>query len=185
MRKLLATLILLGALGAVAGFGAYAAFTSTTSVASNSFAGGTVTLSSNSASTPVYSLTARAPGNVGERCIRVTYSGSLTSNVHLYRSSFTSGTGLDSYLTFTVARGTGAQNDCSDFASAATIYSGTLNGFPTTYAAGLSLVNASASTNWAQNDAVTYRITATLQNDVAAQGLTTGTHSFTWEARNQ
>ncbi len=185
MRKLLVIAIVLGALGAVAGFGAYAAFSDTTSRGSNSFAGGTVTLSSNSAATPIYALTYRAPGDIGERCVKVTYSGSLASTVRLYRSSFTSGTGLDGYLTLTVARGTGDQTDCSDFSSAASVYSGTLTAFPSNYSGGLALTNAGGSTTWSQNDAVTYRITATLQNNTAAQGLATGTHSFSWEARNQ
>ena len=185
MRKLLISLILLGALGGAAGFGAYSAFSDTTTRSSNSFAGGTVTLASNSAATPIYSLTYRAPGDVGERCVRVTYSGSLSSTVRLYRGSFSGGTGLDPYVTFAVSRGTGNQTDCSDFSSAASVYSGTLAAFPSTYAGGLVLQNPSGSGTWSQNDAVTYRITATLQNDTRAQGLATGTHSFTWEARNQ
>jgi hypothetical protein len=185
MRKLLVIPILLGALGAAAGLGAYAAFSDTTVRASNSFAGGTVTLSSNSAATPIYALTYRSPGDSGERCVKVTYSGSLDSTVRLYRSSFTSGTGLDAYITLTVARGTGDQADCSDFSSAATVYSGTLAAFPSTYAEGLALTNAGDAATWSTGNAVTYRVTATLQNNTAAQGLATGTHSFTWEARNE
>lgn len=185
MRKLLISLILLGAVGAVAGLGAYAAFSDTTARGSNSYTGGTVTLASNSAATPIYSLTSRSPGDAGERCVKVTYSGSLASTVRLYRSSFTGGTGLDGYVTLTVSRGTGSQTDCSDFSSVASVYSGTLAAFPSTYAGGVVLQNASGSGTWGQNDAVTYRITATLQNNTAAQGLATGTHSFTWEARNQ
>lgn len=185
MRKLLSLLILLGLVGGAAGYGAYSAFGDTTSRGSNSYAGGTVTLSSNSSATPVYALTSKSPGDTGERCVRVTYSGSLAATVTLYRSGFTGGTGLDPYLNLTVVRGSGTQTDCSDFTSAATVYSGTLSAFPSAYAGGLSLTNASGSTTWSQNDAVTYRITAVMQNDVRAQGLATGTHSFTWEARNQ
>jgi hypothetical protein len=185
MPRFLIILICLGALGTVAGVGSYAAFSDNTSRGSNSFEGGTVTLSSNSAATPIYSLTSRSPGDIGERCVRITYSGSLASTVRLYRGSFSGGTGLESYITLTVTRGTGTQTDCSDFSSAASVYSGTLAAFPSTYAGGLALTNAGGSGTWSQNDAVTYRVTATLQNNTAAQGLATGTHSFTWEARNQ
>jgi len=184
LRKLLTLTLLLGLAGAVA-YGTYAAFTGTTANGSNSFAGGTVTLASNSAATPIYALTSRSPGDIGQGCVRVTYSGSLGSTVRLYRSTFTGGTGLDTYITLTVARGTGTQTDCSDFSSAATVYSGSLSAFPSSYATGQSLTNASGSAAWSQNDAVTYRITAQLQNNTAAQGRGTGSHSFTWEARNQ
>jgi hypothetical protein len=117
--------------------------------------------------------------------VRVTYSGSLSSTVRLYRSAFSGGTGLDPYITLTIARGSGTQTNCSDFSSAATVYSGTLAAFPSSYAGASALTNAAGSTTWTQSDAVTYRITATLQNDTRAQSLATGTHAFTWEARNQ
>ena len=184
MRKLLILILLVGLAGAVA-YGTYAAFTDTTANGSNSFAGGTVTLTSNSAATPVYALASRSPGDTGQRCVRVTYSGSLASTVRLYRSAFSGGTGLDAYVDLTVIRGSGTQTDCSDFSSAATVYSGTLASFASAYASGLALTNAGGSASWSQNDAVTYRITVQLQNNTAAQGLGTGTHSFTWEARNQ
>jgi hypothetical protein len=176
---------LLGLVAAAAGYGAYSAFADTTGRASNSFAGGTVTLSSNSAATPVYALTSRSPGDTGERCVRVSYSGSLPATVRLYRGAFSAGTGLDAYISLTVVRGTGSQTDCSDFAAAASVYSGTLTALPSSWSSGLALTNASGSSGWSQGDAVTYRITATLQNDVRAQGLATGAHAFTWEARNQ
>lgn len=184
MRKLLFFTLIAGLAGAIA-YGTYAAFTSSTANGSNSFAGGTVTLTSNSASTPVYALTSRSPGDTGQRCVRVTYSGSLASTVRLYRSAFSGGTGLDAYLDLTVTRGTGTQTDCSDFSATTTVYTGTLASFPSAFASGLALTNASGSSSWSQNDAVTYRITAQLQNNLAAQSLGTGTHSFTWEARNQ
>jgi hypothetical protein len=39
---------------------------------------------------------------------------------------------------------------------------------------------------WNNGDAVTFRITAILPSGApdSAQGKTTGTHSFTWEAQN-
>ena len=42
-----------------------------------------------------------------------------------------------------------------------------------------------AQTQWNQNDALVYRFTLTVQDNNAAGGLTTGSHSFIWEAQNQ
>ena len=44
-----------------------------------------------------------------------------------------------------------------------------------------------STTKWVNSDAVVYRFTLTLPSSApaAAQGLTTGSHAFTWEARNQ
>ena len=67
-----------------------------------------------------------------------------------------------------MARGTGDQTDCSDFSSAASVY-------PARSQPSLELLrrtrltNAGGWTTWNQNDAVTYRVTATLQNNTAAQ----------------
>ena len=144
-----------------------------------------MTISATNQATAAYSLTAKSPGDYGERCIKIQYTGSLASTLRLYRSSFTGGSGLDSYIDLTITRGSGTQADCSDFSSAASVYSGTLAAFPTSYASGVSLVNSSGSATWSQNDAVTYRVKAQLQSNTAAQGLGTGTHAFTWEAHNQ
>ena len=78
---------------------------------------------------------------------------------------------------------------CTNFAadSGGTIYSGTLSNFRSTYSSyanGISSYPGSA-TKWVQNDAVVYRFTYTIQNNNSAQGLTTGSHSFTWESQNQ
>src|SRR5215207_611710 len=137
MHKFLITLLVLGALGAAAGYGTFAAFTASTADGSNSYAGGTVTLSDNDSGVAAYALTSRSPGDSGQRCVRVTYSGSLASTVRLYRSAFSGGTGLDAYVDLSVTRGTGSQTDCSDFSAAASVYSGTLAAFPTAYGSGL------------------------------------------------
>ena len=44
-----------------------------------------------------------------------------------------------------------------------------------------------SNTKWVNGDAVVYRFTLTLPGSApaAAQGLTTGSHAFTWESRNQ
>jgi predicted ribosomally synthesized peptide with SipW-like signal peptide len=183
-RKILLTLVIVGAAGALASVGVFSAFSSTTSNSDNDFAAGTVTIGDNDSDNAAYDVSNAKPGAYEERCVKVTYSGSLTSTVTLYRSGFTGGTGLDDYVDLAVTKGTGDQGDCSDFSGSTSVYAGELDAFPSTYGSGLSLTNGSGNAAWSQNDAVTYRVRATLQDDNAAQGLAAGTHSFTWEARN-
>jgi hypothetical protein len=183
-RKLLLTALILGALGGAAGIGAYSAFSGTTSNPGDSFGAGTVTIGDNDAGTALYNVTNKAPGDYAESCIKITYSGSLPATVKLYRSSFTSGTGLDAYIDLSITKGTGSQFNCGDFSGSTSVYSGTLSALGTSFGTGVSLTNAGGSATWNQNDAVTYKVRATLQNNNAAHGLVTGTHSFTWEAQN-
>ena len=64
---------------------------------------------------------------------------------------------------------------------------GTLAGFAAasnSYASGI-LAFPGAQTAWAQNDTLVYRFTLSVQDDNAAQGASSGLHTFTWEARNQ
>lgn len=183
-RKLLWSVLLVAVLGGLAAFGAFSAFSATTSNDNNQFAAGTVTIGNN-ATTPLYNVTNAKPGVAStDHCIKITYSGSLSANVNLYRSALTGGTGLAPYLTVTVTKGTGSQENCSDFSGSTTVYSSDLNSFPTTFAGGLSLTNAGGSTTWSNGDTVTYKFSAQVQNNNAAAGLSTGTHSFIWEADN-
>ncbi len=113
--------------------------------------------------------------------------GSLPATVKLYRSAFTGGTGLDTYLDVNVTHGTGTNADCSDFTAAASgssVYTGTLNAFNTSFASGISLSNGAGAGAWGQNDAVTYKFTVSLQDNNSANGLTSGVHSFVWETHN-
>ena len=92
-------------------------------------------------------MTNAKPGDSSSaKCITVTYTGSLSSAVKLYRSSFTGGSGnLDTQVDLAVTKGTGgAFADCSGFTPAATgsnVYSGKLSDFPATSGGGLALTN--------------------------------------------
>ena len=185
-RKALWSLLLLVVIGGLAAFGALSAFSDTTSNAGNQFSTGTLTLGNN-ATSPLYNVTNGKPGTPSpDHCIRITYSGSLPVAVRVYRSAFSGGStpNLSDHVTVTVTKGTGTQEDCSDFAGATTVYNGTLTAFATDWTSGLALTNAADDAAWGQNDAVTYRFSAQVADDNAAIGLSTGTHSFTWEARN-
>jgi hypothetical protein len=183
-RKLLLTTLVVGATSAVAGLGVFAAFTATVSNTGDSIASGTVTISDNDASTALYALTNQGPGASTQRCIHVTYTGSLPATVHLYRTgTLTNGTAFN----LQIERGsgvTGAFPSCTGFTSAATIYTGTLAGLGTNFATG---VDAKGS-SWAQNDGVDYRVTISVVDDPTpnahATVVSSGTHAFTWEAQN-
>ena len=189
-RKLLLSLLTVGVIGSLAGFAVFSAFSSTTVNPNNRTTAGTVTLADNDSGVAMYDVSGAAPGEVIEKCIKVTYTGSLDADVKLYSDS-TIGS-LGSYLDLTVTPGTQATStfpDCTGFAADAggAIYTGTLSGFASThssYANGLA-DNPGAATKWVQNDAVVYRVRLTVQDNSSASGLTTGLHSFKWEARNQ
>jgi hypothetical protein len=83
--------------------------------------------------------------------------------------------------------------NCSGFSPVGSAaYSGTLSAWASahnSWANGLSVLPSVSATKWATNDAVVYKITATLADDNNANGVTssmsTGAHSFVWEAQNQ
>ena len=68
------------------------------------------------------------------------------------------------------------------------VYSGTLQALGTSFADvnALSLTNQTGVAAWGNADAVNYKIQASLPSGVSnsANGLSTGTHSITWEAQN-
>ena len=186
-RKLLLTTLVVGATSAVAGLGVFAAFTATTTNTGNSIASGTVTIRDSSAGVALYTLPNMGPGSTTQRCMRVTYDGSLPSTVRIYRSNtVTNGTAFN----LQVERGSGldpvanAFPSCTGFTSAATVFTGALGAFPTTYAAGPDARGAA----WAQSDAIDYRFTITVVDDptpnARATVVSSGSHAFTWEARN-
>jgi hypothetical protein len=180
-RKLLLTTLVLVAALVVAGFGVFAAFTATTSNTGNSIASGTVAISDSDTGVALYTLTNIAPGASNQKCIRVTYTGSLPATVHLYRSN-TLTDGVDFNLTVERGSGSTALPACTNFVSAATIYTGTLGGLGTTYAGG---VDAKGS-SWAQGNTTDYRFTITAVDDPTPNAHTTpsssGSHDFIWEA---
>jgi hypothetical protein len=190
--KVLLTALCVGALGSLAAMGVFGAFSSTTTNAGNTITAGTVAIADNDAGAAMYSLTNAKPGESVSKCIKVTYTGSLDADVHLYTTS-TIGS-LGQYVELTITPGTQATStfpSCTGFTpdSGGALYTGTLQNFGTTknsYANGV-VDYPGSGTKWASGESVVYQVTATLQSSApdAAQGLTTGAHTFTWEARNQ
>ena len=193
-RKMLVTALVVGLVATLAAVGTWSAFSSQTSNGGKSFAAGTVYLSDNDAGSAMYSVTNRKPGQQVEQCIKVTYTGSLDATVKLYTTSSIGS--LGSYIDLTVEKGTSSGSPtfpaCGTFTSESTIYTGTLGGFASaknSYANGVA-ANPGSATKWVANDELVYRFTLTLQDDNSANGansgaLTSGSHGFTWEARNQ
>jgi len=190
--KVLLTALCVGALGSLAAMGVFGAFSSTTTNAGNTITAGTVAIADNDAGAAMYSIASAKPGESVSKCIKVTYTGSLDADVHIYTGS-TIGS-LGQYVDLTITPGTQTTStfpSCTGFTpdSGGALYTGTLQNFGSTknnYANGVVDYPGSGS-KWATNESVVYQVTATLQSSApdAAQGLTTGAHTFTWEARNQ
>jgi hypothetical protein len=192
--KLVVSLLALLMLGSGLKVGAtWSAFSATTDDTST-VAGGTVALSDNDAGSAMFSVSGMQPGDTSSRCVQVTSTGTLPSLVKLYGS--VTGTGLGTYLTLTLTRGTvssGSFSSCTGFSAdsadligsgAGVLYTGTLAAFPTTYAGGVTdYTRPSVPEAWTANEVHAYRLTVTLQNNAAAAGKTAGA-TFTWEARN-
>jgi predicted ribosomally synthesized peptide with SipW-like signal peptide len=187
-RKILLSLLIVGIVGSVAAVGTFSAFSSTTSNEGNSFAAGTVVLADNDSDAAMYSVSNQKPGTSTVKCIKLTYTGSLAADVKLYTTSSVDASAQ--YINLTIEKGTSDTStfpNCGTFSSEATVYSGTLADFASTknsYANGIAAFPG-AQTSWAQNDTLVYRFTVSVQDDNDAQGADSGSHDFTWEARNQ
>lgn len=162
--------------------GTFSAFNKTSSMPSNSVGAATVKLADNDAGSAALTMSNAKPGDSVSGCVNVSYTGTAAATVRLYGT--TGGSGLASYLTLTVTRGTfsgtPAAGSCTGFTADAggPLYSGTLSAFPTS--SGSAVTDATA---WANGDRRGYRLTLTLPSGVAsaAQGLDASA-SFAWMA---
>ena len=193
-RKMLLTALTVMVVGSIVAFGTFSAFSSSTENPGNNFDAGTVAISDNDAGSALYNVTNRKPGQITEKCIKVTYNGTLASDVKLYNPDAVNANVAD-YTDLAITSGTGSATDCSDFAadvSGSSVYAGELDDFQTarnSYANGL-VDYPLAKTKWDANDTVTYRFHVELQDNNAANsgtgtGYASGTHKYVWEARNQ
>jgi predicted ribosomally synthesized peptide with SipW-like signal peptide len=189
-QKLLSAIVVLGLVGLVAGIGTWSAFSATTSNPGNQFVAGTVTLSDNDSGAMFVNLTGLRPGDTVTNCIRVDYTGSLPAEVGMYGT--TGGTGLATFLTLTVTRGTaGAWNTCAGWApdptdylgrGAGVVYEDRLSSYPANWDGRL-VDTPSVTESWTNAESHYYKFTITVADDNLAQGLT-ATQTFTWEAQN-
>ena len=188
-HKLLLSLLVMGAVGSVASWGMYSAFSATTTNSGNTITAGTVAIGQHAGAATLYAASNQGPGSSVQKCVRVQYTGSLASAVKLYSSGgFTN----PSAFTIQVERGSGLTTldntmSCAGFTSASVALAATtLDNLPTSYAGGIDGKAAAAA--WSQNDAVDYRFTLSVVDDstpnARSSAKTSGSHTFTWEARN-
>lgn len=159
-----------------------AAFTGTTSNPSNTWSVGTVSLTDDDASAAMFNAAGLFPGSTGQRCLTVTYGGSVEAPVRMYVPT-TTGTTILSYLDLVVEEGTGGSfADCTGFTPSSTLFTGTLDAAATDHAG-----YDDGWSTWTPNGAAqsrTYRIAYTLNASTpdTEQGLS-ATATFQWEAR--
>ncbi len=158
----------------------------------NGFAAGTVNLTDNDTGAAGLTLSSALPGTSDTSCIRVTYGGSLDAGLRMYAN--VSGS-LAPYLTLKVTRGTDASpsfDSCGSFTPDATdyrgfgpgvVYSGPLSAYPASYDVGVVDPPTGPVETWSPGENRSYKLTVTLGDDPAAQGLSAGA-TFSWEARN-
>ena len=121
-RRILLSVLIVGALGGLAGFGTWSAFTATTTNSGNSYAGGSVAIQDDSGlSTALINLSNQAPGVSTAKCIRIKYTGSLGSTVHFYVPSVSNGSSFQ----LQVERGSGlsdlaTRGSCTGFSASST-----------------------------------------------------------------
>jgi hypothetical protein len=161
-----------------------AAFVAQNDNVSNQVTSAAVDLADNDSGTAMFDdVTGLMPGTTETRCIDVTYTGTVDPlPVKLYSSGAPTGT-LAPYLDLTIEVGTDSTpvfGNCAGFAASSTLYTGTVGGFATangTYAAGVSTWDPGVGP-----ETRTFRFSISVQDDPAAEGLTT-TFGYSWETR--
>jgi hypothetical protein len=161
-----------------------AAFVAQNDNSTNQVTSAAIALTDTDSGTAMFNgVTNLMPGAPVERCIDVTYTGTVDPTaVLLYASAAPTGT-LTPYLNLTVQMGTDNTpvfGDCTGFSSGATVYSGTLTNFAATH-----LSHATGATTWnpiGSPETRTFRFVLTVQDNTAAAAKTT-TFGFSWETR--
>jgi hypothetical protein len=191
-RKLIGSVLVVGVVGSVSALGVFGAFSATTQNAGNEISTGTVDLGDNDGGSSMLHVTNAQPGDTWTKCIKVTYTGSLSADVTNYLRS-TPGP-LTPYLSMKLERGTqttGAFPDCGNFQAAATggiVYDAPFTdpAMPRSQATALAETPV-GKTQWDTGDSLALRVTMALSPSMpdTIQGATTGDATVVWEARNR
>jgi hypothetical protein len=161
-----------------------AAFVAQNDNVTNQVSAAAVDLADNDSGTAMFNnVTGLMPGTTVDRCIDVTYTGTVDPTaVLIYASGAPTGT-LAPYLDLTVEVGVDTPagfRDCTGFVSSSTVYTGTLSGVAAAhsgYATGVTTWDPAGSP-----ETRTFRFRVAVQDNAAAEGLTT-TFGFSWETR--
>lgn len=182
LKRLAASLLVVGGLGSFAVNGTLAAFSPLARADAQGFSAGTVYLTSDGGGKALFPLVKAEPGATTTSYTSLTYGGTLPASVRLHGSL--SGTGLARFLTVTVTRGTGRERgfvpDATDYTGGGSgvLYRGTLAAFPEDFEGGV--VDPGV---WQPGETHAYRFEVTLSDDPAAAGRSASA-DFLWEARN-
>lgn len=159
-----------------------ALFSATTATPAESWATGSVVITDDDGGIALFDTA--TDGNLTggqslQRCITITYNGTLTTNAQVFLYGTATGTLLP-YLNLAVDRGSGASSaSCVGFTLIPTaVYSGRFSDFPaSTFETGLGpwLPGSTGAS-------IVYRFAITVQSVAVAQSKT-ATGAFTWEAR--
>ena len=166
-----------------------AAFSASTSNSGNRVAVGTVTLDDDDGGSAMFDVTGLAPGTSLERCIEVTYSGSIADpgEIRLYSGGYVDSGTLGDELDLKVEIGTGSTTleDCTNFTLGGTIVAtAPLSTFDATHA---NYTNGATAWDPATTpETRTFRFTIDLPADAdsSVQGDSVTSLVFTWEVQS-
>lgn len=185
--KVLGTLAAVTLVGVLGVAGTTAALSDTTENELNEFDAGEVDLEDNDSGTFMYDVEDAEPGNPIERCIQISYTGTMDSTVSLYMSTPVGD--VAPYVNMVVEAGTQTTPvfpDCTGFSATETLYTGTLAGFQSTHgtvAAGAVYSPNGGGTPWTPGDTAVYRVTLELSSAARGPGENfSGAHTYTWQA---
>lgn len=161
-----------------------AAFVAQNDNVTNQVTAASVDLTDNDSGTAMFAdVTGLMPGTNVDRCIDVTYTGTVDPTaVLVYIDAAPTGT-LAPYVNLTIDIGADTADpfgSCTGFTPSGTVYTGTLSGFATAHAA-----YATGVSTWdpvGSPETRTFRFRLSVQDNAAAEGLTS-TFGFSWETR--
>jgi hypothetical protein len=192
-RKLGISAIVVGVLGSAAGLGVFGLFSATTQNAGNELSTGTVALTDNDSGSALFNIHGAQPGDSWTRCIKVTYSGSLPADVHVYLANATGP--LAAYINVKLWQGTQSASvfpTCDGFVAQAVGPAGDgllidgplISPYPGTYDYALPLVPF-GQTAWQPGDSLVIKFAMTLDPNTpdTLQASSTGAMTAVWEAR--
>lgn len=177
--------------GVIVSAASYASFSSSTTNPTSNWNAGSVTLADDDSNSALFNASALKPGSTDSKCIVVTSTGNLPSNVKLYGTTPATTKAFSSYVNLTITQGTGssfgAATACNGFTPATTnptVYSGTLANFGSTYTNFSNGADTWAPTG-SGSEARTYKFTYTVDpNTPNTSQSGTASLGFTWEAQN-
>jgi len=185
LRKIAATLAIVGVLAAFGTFGALSVFTSTAEVPDNAFTTGTVEISTSSDDIALITYSGMTPGDKVTEPLTVSNDGSLALRYAVTSLATDDGKGLRDQLLFTIKTidVTTPLTPCDDF-DGTQLYTGVLGGNPAINVIGDPAQHAQAGDRplaASANEVLCFKVELPSDTDDDYQGATT-TATFTFDA---